>query len=265
MKSKHSFLAILLLSLAFISCDSQERSAEVTDSKETYPPDMHTSQIALDVDGTYRGILPCADCAGIQTKITLDNEMNFVKRTVYIGKSSEIFTTEGTYSWREDGNTIRFEGINEYEQPAFYHVGENKLFQLDLEGNRISGDLAENYILHKIGDGLQNTYWKLTELRGEEITSNSTREAHIIFHTTDGRVTGNGSCNSFFGTYTVEDGNRLTLSQIASTKMSCENMEIETELLPLLEQVDNFAIGEDGTLSLNRAKMAPLARYSRVF
>jgi len=32
-----------------------------------------------------------------------------------------------------------------------YLVGENQLFMLDNEGNRISGELAEHYILKKKG------------------------------------------------------------------------------------------------------------------
>ena len=34
-------------------------------------PDMHTTMNSLDWDGTYTGILPCADCKGIETNITL--------------------------------------------------------------------------------------------------------------------------------------------------------------------------------------------------
>ena len=270
MKSKLCFFAVLLLSTALISCNSEVRTAETSDSQTVYPPDMHTSQLAIDFEGTYRGILPCADCSGILTEITLDENMNFTKQAYYVGKSpesdNEAHEIEGTFSWREDGNTIRLEGMNPDEMPTIYQVGENRLFQFDLEGNRITGDLADKYILHRHDNDLQNTYWRLIELRGQEVEMNEQRDIHLIFHVTDNRVTGNAGCNSFFGEYTLEDGYRLSMNRLASTMMACENMEIETELLPLLAQVDNFTISEDGTLlSLNRARMAPLARYTRVF
>ena len=270
MKSKLCFLAVLLLSVVLISCNSEQRPAETSDSRTVYPPDMHTSQLALDVEGTYRGILPCADCSGILTEITLDENMNFTKQAYYVGKSpesdNEAHEIEGTFRWREDGNTIRLEGMNPDEVPTIYQVGENRLFQFDLEGNRITGELADQYILHMLDNDLQNRYWRLIELRGQEVEVNEERDIHLIFHVTDNRVTGNGGCNSFFGEFTLEDGYRLSMNRLASTMMVCENMEIETELLPLLEQVDNFTISEDGTLlSLNRARMAPLARYKRVF
>jgi len=53
----------------------------------------------------------------------------------------------GTYSWDGAGNAIILEGIG--NAPNLYFVGENMLIQLDMEGNRISGDLAERYNLRK--------------------------------------------------------------------------------------------------------------------
>ncbi|MCC5940796.1 MAG: copper resistance protein NlpE N-terminal domain-containing protein [Balneolaceae bacterium] len=243
-----------------LGCTSGEQPAE-SPSSDT-PPDMHTSQLALDVDGTYRGILPCADCAGIQTEITLDSEMNFVKRTVYTGRSSEVFTIEDTYSWLEDGNTIRLSGLDGDEQPAFYHVGENRLFQLDMDGNRITGDLADHYILHKSDNDLLNIYWKLIELEGEEIHVENYREPHIVFHSGENRVTGNGSCNNFFGTFTAEEDNRISFSPIASTKMACDELDTETKFLRLLEKVESYTIEESRVLLLNGTNAEIIARLT---
>ena len=43
--------------------------------------------------------------------------------------------------------------------------------------------------------------------------------------------------------------------------MACPDMTVEQDFLEMLETVDSYAIGSDGTLSLNRARMAPLARF----
>jgi heat shock protein HslJ len=45
-----------------------------------------------------------------------------------------------------------------------------------------------------------------------------------------------------------------------STMMACPELEREREFLDVLARVDNYALA-DGTLSLNRARMAPLARF----
>lgn len=48
-----------------------------------------------------------------------------------------------------------------------------------------------------------------------------------------------------------------------STMMACEEMEVENGLNKVLVTVDNFSLGKD-TLSLNKARMAPLARFAAV-
>ena len=49
-----------------------------------------------------------------------------------------------------------------------------------------------------------------------------------------------------------------------STKMACPRMEIEMEFLATLEKADNFNVTGD-MLELNRARMAPLARFEAVY
>jgi esterase/lipase len=108
-------------------------------------PDMHTTMNSLDWDGTYTGILPCADCEGIETSLSIRNNMTYRLERRYIGKSDEIFRTEGKFKWSIDGRII----VLENETHGRYQVGENALFQLDIEGRRITGELADKYILRQ--------------------------------------------------------------------------------------------------------------------
>jgi heat shock protein HslJ len=87
---------------------------------------------------------------------------------------------------------------------------------------------------------------------------------HIIFK--EDRVNGSGGCNTFSGIYAINAPGRIKLSQIVATKKACfTGMETETELFRVLEMADNYTLSEDGkTLSLNRARMAPLARFETV-
>jgi len=108
---------------------------------------------------------------------------------------------------------------------------------------------------------LTNQHWKLTELMGKTI-ENQTPEAYIVFQD-DGAVNGCLGCNRFNGTYTLQDGNRIRFSQLANTQMMCLNMDVETELSKVFQMVDNYNLSE-GKLVLNRARMAPLARFEAV-
>lgn len=140
------FILICFLSI-LVSCQSPREQTDIIIDDEYFEPDMHTAEISLDYFGIYQGVLPCADCEGIDTQIELGPGNSYIKRIIYLGKSEEeVFETTGTFSWNEGGNTITLEGEN---QPNQYFVGENILFHLDMEGNRITGDLAENYQLKK--------------------------------------------------------------------------------------------------------------------
>jgi len=112
---------------------------------------------------------------------------------------------------------------------------------------------------------ITETYWKLTELMGKPVTTAAEmkKEMHLILKTEGSRVQGNGGCNGFMGSYTPLAGNRLSFSPMAGTKMACSNMELENQFMEILSRVDNYAI-KGKVLSLNKARMAPLARFEAV-
>ena len=114
------------------------------------PPDMHTSRIALDWAGTYIGVLPCADCEGIETVLLLREDLSFEMTRKYLGKSDPVFRQSGSFTWDEQGRSIRLEEEHPSGEAKHFQVGENRLFMLDMEGERVRGSLEEHYILHKL-------------------------------------------------------------------------------------------------------------------
>ncbi|MDO5638569.1 MAG: copper resistance protein NlpE [Neisseria sp.] len=108
-------------------------------------PDHHNARNALDWPGMYVGTLPCASCSGIRTALTLHGNGEYRLRETYLGNPESVFDSRGTFSWNEAGNTVTLSG----SEPRRYFVAENQLFALDADGKRISGALAEAYILHK--------------------------------------------------------------------------------------------------------------------
>lgn len=265
---KYILYTAILLPLILVGCGNKKTAAERQAGVETKvaEPDGHNSRNSLDWSGTYRGELPCADCEGIRTEIRLQADLTYEMATRYLGKSTEVFTESGTFSWDEGGNTIRLGPEKEGMAPRQYQVGENRLFRLDAGGNRIGGGFSEKYELIKTMDSntITETYWKLVELEGKELTFDDGlgKEPHLILKEEGQRVTGNGGCNNFSGTYELHDGNRLRFSQMASTKMACLNVDYDDAFLRALATVDNYTVRGD-TLSLNKARMAPLARFKR--
>ena len=127
--------------------------------------------------------------------------------------------------------------------------------------------LAENTAVNS-DDGVTEKYWKLVEINGNPVSSGDlNRDAYIVLKNEDNRLNGNGGCNTLTASYEIDHAtNRIRFSQIATSMMACLNMEIEDALKRVLETADNFSLSADGNfLSLNRARMAPLARFELVY
>lgn len=113
---------------------------------------------------------------------------------------------------------------------------------------------------------LQEKYWKLIEIRDQKVTSeNYLKEPHFILKAKDNRIVGNSGCNSFSGTYELTpETNRIAIYNIAMTRMACIKPTVEEAFIKVLETADNYTVKND-TLQLNKARMAPMAKFVAVY
>lgn len=106
--------------------------------------------------------------------------------------------------------------------------------------------------------------WKLVELAGKPVADKvNGKEPFLLLQKSDGRYSASGGCNGIGGEFTLENNGRIKFAQGMSTMMACENMEVEQELSKALITADNYSLSGDN-LSLNKARMAPLARFKAV-
>jgi copper homeostasis protein (lipoprotein) len=256
-------LLTFLLIFGIISCTPGRMQVQKGNDAIKITPSKY-SKNSPDWNGLYAGIVPCADCEGIETEIKLNNDFTCEISRRYFGKSDQVYLSAGTFKWNDSNNKIVLRIDKEQSNQNQYLLGENMLIKLDVNGKMIEGALSEMYILKKVVEDREITekYWKLIELMGEKVSVNTGKnnEAHFILQTASNRVVGDGGCNSFSGTYQLSDGYRIRFSKMVSTKMACLNMEIENEFLKVFESADNYTLKGD-TLSLNKARMAPLAKF----
>jgi len=109
------------------------------------PDPAHNSQNSIDWMGVYEATLPCADCPGIKTIVTLHEDETFEIRGEYLERDTK-FSDQGTFEWQENGSVVHLKGE---ETNIRLKVGENVLFQLDEEGKEMTGTLTEHYIFKK--------------------------------------------------------------------------------------------------------------------
>lgn len=294
---------LLLFSLStcfFISCQKQTEnkpSAQDSIAKVDSVNNVaaHHAKNSLDYIGTYKGILPCADCEGLETIVCINENDTYNIKTKYQGKGEKVFEQKGTFSWNKEGNTIILNDVK--NGPNQYFVGENTLTQLDLSGKRIMGDLATDYVLAKqpsenseletttepkktvdlnsrmeaqtvvkkvnpaIGKAtLAGTKWKLLTLNGKVVLQNGKKDFFLKLNSKDGRFSAYAGCNTMTGSYIMPSAFGLTFSNVAATRMACPGMEMETLFSKALAETEHYSI-KDNILKLHKGKVAILATF----
>ncbi|WP_439128838.1 copper resistance protein NlpE [Polaribacter sp.] len=117
---KKAVLLIGLIFTIFVSCESKK----------------------INVVGFYKGVLPCANCKGINNELTLNKDKTFKLQTIYLGRGDEKpFVKKGTY--KIENNQLELLSKIGYK----YQIHDNYLELLDIAGNKIESEL--NYKLMK--------------------------------------------------------------------------------------------------------------------
>lgn len=298
---KAKLLSFTLLLGFFISCQKHTTESNVSSKDSIAKVDSlnniaaHNAKNSLDYIGTYKGILPCADCEGLETVVCINENDTYNVKTKYIGKGEKVFEQKGTFSWNKAGNTIV---LNEEKNgPNQYFVGENTLTQLTLTGEKITGNLASQYVLAKqptanseieatdenkatvdlnsrveaqtvvkkvnpaVGKAtLAETKWKLITLNGKVVTQKGNREYYIKLNSKDGRFTAFAGCNNMIGNYVMPSAFGLSFSNVAMTKMACPGMDLENRFSKVIEETDRYTL-KDNILKFHKGKTTVLATF----
>jgi len=98
----------------------------------------------IPVPATFLGVLPCADCPGIEYRLELFADAAFYLRMTYQGPEAGEFDDIGTWLRSSDGRTLALYGGR--EAPVLFAIaGPDRLDKVDFEGRPIVSAL--NYSL----------------------------------------------------------------------------------------------------------------------
>ena len=115
MKSGILILAAAAL-LAACGGNTQKKAASGGAETVAEAPDMHTAETSLDYTGTYTGVLPAADCPGIEVRLPLGAAGRYTLDAQYIDRDTR-FHTAGRYTVRE--NLLTLDGA---DGATFYRI-----------------------------------------------------------------------------------------------------------------------------------------------
>lgn len=94
-------------------------------------------------------------------------------------------------------------------------------------------------------DSILGAYWVLFSLEGQDVQRpQNTQTAYVRFEEGKARVVGFTGCNRFSGKYELS-GQKLSISNLSSSRMTCPDIEQENKMLDLLGQVSSFRIAGD--------------------
>lgn len=114
----------------------------------TEPVDVAVSETVLNdrVIGTWRGVIPCADCPGINYNLTLNENNSFEETLIYQDRSGQPFTQRGT--WRINNGVLELN--NTAEERSRFGLSDNELLMLDrTTGRPIETNISDMYRLRR--------------------------------------------------------------------------------------------------------------------
>ncbi|MFC3902656.1 Uncharacterized lipoprotein NlpE involved in copper resistance [Acinetobacter marinus] len=129
---------------------AQQTAQQSTPSGTNHPDPAHSAENSLDWNGTYEGTLPCADCNGIRTELTLNSNKTYRIAETYLGRGKgegASYVTNGTFNFDNRNTSIIV--LDKKADARQYFIAENKVYALDSFGEKITGDFESMYILSK--------------------------------------------------------------------------------------------------------------------
>jgi hypothetical protein len=242
---------LALSAVALAGCQPETTTGAAAPSFEPAPApaiDMHTSRNSLDWAGTYEGLLPCADCAGIHTQLTLarDDSFELVSRRLVRGETPS--SERGQLEWSPEGNIIVL-GVARGEQR--FAVGEGRILLLDAGQTQPAWNRSEAILQQLpatglgdarqgLGEILEDHRWLLVRAAG---ASNERLGAlfpdpaqSFVFEFAGSRLHAQGGCNGFRGAFVINAEELLEVTGGMSTMMACAAplMEADAALASLM-------------------------------
>lgn len=137
---KKMILPVLLTGLFAVSCSKKEEAKAETpqaveaDSAQAQPEEAAKAEAPKKHVGEFSGKLPCADCSGIETKLTLNEDGSFLLDETYLEKKDGQFNAKGSYEVSADGAfvTLKEEGN---DKPRVFLVEEDAAYLVEKVGD----------------------------------------------------------------------------------------------------------------------------------
>ena len=104
----------------------------------------------MNWEGRYSGVLPCADCRGVETTVEIRRDSSFHLKQVELSHDNkikgEVYETTGNFRWEQGATVVSFKGRDSVMN---FKVGHLFLMPLDRQGNELEEVRGNNFRLLK--------------------------------------------------------------------------------------------------------------------
>lgn len=151
MKKKLSLILMAMGLVTFISCgkaddkSSQKEATQSSGKEVTENAKAETaSKTTSSVNKTYNGTIPCADCAGIDVTLVLNQNGSYIMQYIYDTNEGDVTSISNGF-WKEKGDKILLSNTDGEITYISQSSNEEAVTFLDQKGNPIETSL--NYTL----------------------------------------------------------------------------------------------------------------------
>jgi uncharacterized membrane protein len=161
MKILQKLFTTIAFACLLAACNNESKNTTSSTDSSAMVTKPAVDSVALKYTGLYSGYLPCADCAGIMTFLSLSSDMTYRLEETFAGKNDTARRANGIWK-RENDKVVLYQG----DKVLISYLPEGqKLVQLDIEGKRISGNLGDKYVLSR-NQVADNPAWKAKKEAG---------------------------------------------------------------------------------------------------
>ena len=113
----------------------------------------HSAHVApieksLDFHGVFYGFLPCKDCNGIKSTLSLKQNNNYLLVTQPAKESSKEFYEKGKYTWNDENHTVVLTPRTDAPGHLYQIKDEGTLILLNSDGSQMTGR-TDSYTLRR--------------------------------------------------------------------------------------------------------------------
>lgn len=97
--------------------------------------------------GTYKAVLPCINCEGLEATMTLKEDTSFLLKINFLGSDVIIPDTTGRVIWTEPNKLFSLDIAGYFS--SHFEIAGDTLYNLDLDRKRVVGADAPKFIFKR--------------------------------------------------------------------------------------------------------------------